>query len=239
MENRATREKKPKPPNYANRAEERGYYRVEFTVVRELFGGGDELDGVVEIKGNILFMSQDDYEASPQRETTVGYVSGFVIKNEDGVDLFYECDAHSQELIDVVSVLFDPEDEELREDVDQALHGVIQSNVIVLDRIEVVPEHRGHGVGLAAASRFLETFGAGCGIAICKPFPLQFEYGAKKRPEWVERMKLGSFEQDQKTATGKLEGYWGRLGFARLLDTPYWAMNLGLVQPTRADLGLE
>lgn len=237
MATRAQR-KKPKPPNYAERADEHGFYRVQFTLGQGLFGD-DEDEGIVEITGNILFMPHEHHEASPQRETTVGYVNGFVIRNEDGVDLFDACDAHSQELLDIASVLFDPEDDDLRDDVDRALQGVIESNVLVLDRIEVVPEHRGHGVGLAAASRFLKTFSGGCGIAICKPFPLQFEFAAKMKPEWVERMGLGKFDQDQNTATPKLEAYWGRLGFERLLDTPYWAMNLGYVRPTRADLGLE
>lgn len=223
MAKRAPRKKRPKPPNYAEQADEHGFYRVRFTIGYDLFGD-DEDDGIVNIAGSILFMSHEDYDA-PQKGTAVGRVDGFVIKNEDDVDLFDRCDAHSQTLLDIASVLFDPTTDELLDDVDRALHGVIESNVLVLDLVEVAPEHRGHGVGLAAASRFLDTFSGGCGIAICKPFPLQFDCSKRDNAPWMKQMKMASFEQNKDAATKKLQAYWGRLGFERLLDTPYWAMN--------------
>ena len=99
-------------------------------------------------------------------------------------------------------------------------------------------DRRPHGVGLAAASRFLETFSGGCGIAIGKPFPLQFDCSRRDNAVWMEQLKMASFAQNEDTATEQLQAYWGRLGFGRLLDTPYWAMNLGYVRPTRIDLGL-
>lgn len=236
MVKRTPRKKTPKPPSYARQADERGFYRVQFTVGQRLFG--DENDGIVNITGSTLFMRHEDDDGDPQKETTVGSVNGFIIKNEEGVDLFDQCDAHSQTLLDVVSVLFDPETGELLEDVDRALDGVMASSVLVLDLVEVVPEHRGHGVGLAAASRFLETFSGGCGIAICKPFPLQFDCSRRDNAVWMEELEMASFAQNEDAATERLQAYWGRLGFDRLLDTPYWAMNLGYVRPTRIDLGL-
>ena len=49
---------------------------------------------------------------------------------------------------------------------------------------------------------------------------------------------MEGFERDQDAATGKLAGYWSRLGFERLADSPYWAMNLAYGRPSRSDLGL-
>src|SRR4051812_42424759 len=107
MVKRAPRMKKPKRPNYAEQADEHGFYRVQFILGHDLFGD-DEDDGIVEIAGSIFFMSHEDYDAADQKEMKVGCVDGFIIKNEDGVDLFEECDAHSQTLLDIASVLFDP-----------------------------------------------------------------------------------------------------------------------------------
>lgn len=73
--------------------------------------------------------------------------------------------------------------------------------------------------------RFVQTFGAGCGYAVCKAFPLQFAS--------LETIEMNA---TQKTAFRKLREHWGRMGFKRLgRSSNYMAINLDFVQPTIAE----
>jgi hypothetical protein len=141
----ASRRGKPKPPSYVERAEQYGLYLVRFDIGMNAFGRGD-YDSVVGIRGSILFVP-DESEGQSDEEH-VGSVDGFLLKRslllEEGGSFFEECDAHSQTVIDYALALFDPDTNELREDVDRALGGVAELDVLILDLIEVVPEHRGH-----------------------------------------------------------------------------------------------
>ena len=48
-------------------------------------------------------------------------------------------------------------------------------NLLILDRVEILPKYRGGGVGLLVLTTVIERFGAGAGVVGMKPFPLQLE----------------------------------------------------------------
>lgn len=45
-------------------------------------------------------------------------------------------------------------------------------NVLILDRLKILPEFRLRNLGLAVMRRLIERFGAGAGVVAMKPFPL-------------------------------------------------------------------
>jgi hypothetical protein len=93
--------------------------------------------------------------------------------------------------------------------------------LLILDRIELKPEYRGHGLGLLAARCFIEMFGSRCGLVACKPYPLQFEGSNRWRPPG----RPSGAAKAVHTAQKKLRQYWIRVGFQRVPRTMLYALD--------------
>ncbi|MBT9462530.1 hypothetical protein [Hydrogenophaga sp.] len=97
-------------------------------------------------------------------------------------------------------------------------------NLLILDRLEVLPKYRGYGIGLRVLRCLQEQFSMGCGLVAMKPFPLQFEGGdpAEKEgdPKFVT-MGLGDFDRNQGRATARLCRYYAQLGFIGVPGTDF------------------
>jgi hypothetical protein len=68
-------------------------------------------------------------------------------------------------------------------------------NMLILDRLEILPAFRGQQLGLRYLRIAIQRFGLGCRIVAIKPFPLQFEPEPTHRGsdlEWYARMDLKS-----------------------------------------------
>jgi len=73
--------------------------------------------------------------------------------------------------------------------------------ILILDRIEVLPAHRKRGLGLAVACSFIDTFGGNThGLAVGLPHPLQFSAEGKES-EWSKMMQFENLPTDEKLAT--------------------------------------
>lgn len=71
-------------------------------------------------------------------------------------------------------------------------------NLLILDRVELLPRYRGNSSGLIVLRSLIERFGAGAGVVGMKPFPLQFEPKASNDSKWRRRLKLEEFPSDIK-----------------------------------------
>lgn len=100
------------------------------------------------------------------------------------------------------------------------------ANLLVIDRLFLYPEYRGHGLGLAALIEIVRRHRYGAGLIALKPFPLQFECHnrAQDTPE-RQRLRLDDFDLTQEKAMAKLRRYYGRLGFKRVPRTEYMVLS--------------
>jgi GNAT superfamily N-acetyltransferase len=94
-------------------------------------------------------------------------------------------------------------------------------DLLILDRIELKPEYRGHGLGLLGARCLIEMFGSRCGLIACKPYPLQFEGSNRRRPP----VRPSGAAKALRTARKKLRQYWIRVGFQRVPRTMLYALD--------------
>jgi len=96
-------------------------------------------------------------------------------------------------------------------------------NMLVLDRLEIFPEHRGNRHGLHALRWMQFHFGTGCGIVAMKPFPLQFEYRMKSEAGQKEfaQLELGNFTGKRDAALRKLRAYYRQAGFVSVPGTEF------------------
>ncbi|MFL9670428.1 hypothetical protein WIX39_026095 [Variovorax sp. AB1(2024)] len=169
------------------------------------------------IDGQVRLCADEDFE----HRTTIGQFSVIIIDVESAMneqervfDVF-DC---STTTIDYFSLYdqgmgFIPE-------VTKVLKGGERwsPNMLILDRLEILPEHRGKRYGLHALRWMQFHFGTGCGIVAMKPFPLQFEYKMKTEAGQAEfaRLELDKFTGEQQAAVRKLRAYYRQAGFARV-----------------------
>ncbi len=90
----------------------------------------------------------------------------------------------------------------------------MDKEVLLLTRMDIQEKWRGSGIGLAVATAIMETFAPSRGIAVCKPFPLQYESVVDK-----------SNHQEFIAAEKKLRKYWSLLGFKLVRGTNLMVMN--------------
>jgi hypothetical protein len=173
-------------------------------------------------------------------DSIAGTIQGYIIQVDriinDGESLFDACDAHDQTVHDYACVLFDLRSGGLKPAIEDQFGVVGAGDMLILDRIEVLPAHRRHRLGLAAACSFLDTFETGCCLAVGEPYPIQFKERTREHAEWCAKMGIDAFVQDEKVATAKLRTYWRRLGFERIRGSKKFALSLQHRRPTLREL---
>ena len=198
-------------------------YRVDFKT-RAHLDDWDESDAITEVRGDIVHIADDE------EETDVGTLHAWCIRSarisEIGTDFFTVCDIASQELCDIASLVWDSDAAEYRDALELQMP---IGDLLVPATIEIVPEHRGKGVGLLTVWRFIDYFGGGAAVTVLKPHPLH----AKKNTAELKR------------GIGKLKEHWGRLGFrplpktcsvGNLVASDYFFLDMALRRPRLEDL---
>lgn len=187
---------------------------------------------IVKIEGEILaFVDENGAE-----EELAGSLEAYLIQVnrifEDGRSVFTVADAHSHYILEALSQILDPKTEEVRDDVQKVFNYTIDlGDILFLDTITILPQHRGEGVGLAAMQRLLDLCCAGCSCAVLKPFPMQHhaEFRRKEKPEPAMRYDL--FVKGREAGRKRIARYWERLGFRKLPNSYYHALSFGLERP--------
>jgi GNAT superfamily N-acetyltransferase len=110
----------------------------------------------------------------------------------------------------------------LREDIGPS------RNMLILDRLEILPEFRRQRLGLRYIQTAIKRFGSGCRIAALRTFPLQFERTLDDPDlEWRTRMKLDLLSREARSAQATLKEYYRREGFVPVGSTDLMILDLG------------
>ena len=96
-------------------------------------------------------------------------------------------------------------------------HPISSESILILDRLLILPDFRGHGLGLDALKLVIQRYSFGAGIIALKAFPLQFESDTAKDL----RLGLNGFKGSHATAQRKLISLYEKAGFTSIGRTPY------------------
>jgi hypothetical protein len=142
----------------------------------------------------------------------------------DGLSLFDVLDAEDGDYLEVAGERENlaPAFQEIAEEA------ILGSHLLIIETVGIGLEFRGHRLGLAAVRRLIDMFGDQCSLVVLKPFPLQYDGQSFSH--------LECSENEMATAIGRLEIYWGQMGFEKVWGTSLMALNPGLVHPTLAEL---
>jgi len=191
------------------------------------------------ISGYVEFFVGDSHDnahdGKRERGTMAGRFEALYINVDkcmaNGVKLSGVMDAYSAEIAEIYETLFDPRTDELRKNVKEQLGNVPLRNILVITRVEILPEYRGMGIGLATVWSLIRHHSAECGIAALKAFPLQFRAWRPSDPEksdWNKKMGYDPDSQTLEYAHEKLIFHIKKLGFKRIGDGGVLALSTSM-----------
>lgn len=92
-------------------------------------------------------------------------------------------------------------------------HELWHSNLLIIDRLEILPKYRGRGLGKTMIEDAIKLFSNKADIVALKAFPLQLEVESNDMSTWQRLMKFDRLEQDSKKAIKQLRQFYKSLGF--------------------------
>ena len=198
------------------------------------------------ISGYVEFLIGDGHdnahEGTRERRTVAGrFIASYINVDNSlvaGVKLYGLMDTYSAEMAEVYGTLFDPRTDKLRKDVKELLGDVTFRNVLVINRVEILPVYRGMGIGLAAIWDIIQRHSAGCGIVALKAFPFQFRSGSGsgrlsflEESDWNKKMGYDLHRYTMEFAHEKLIFHLMKFGFKRISDTDVVALSTSKQNP--------
>lgn len=94
-------------------------------------------------------------------------------------------------------------------------------NILVSDRLEILPEHQHHGYG-KVIRQILRDFFSGCyGVEILHSFPLQLEMFDNNEP-WRAQMHYDTMNHNKSQAQASLNRCYLSTGYTQYHDTEYF-----------------
>jgi hypothetical protein len=148
------------------------------------------------ITGTIIAtaLNSEDEDGQTIGEIELAYMDVISAQN-DGTGLFNLFDADSRPST-YCFTLYDLEQHDWSKLVYQNLgEDIIDSNLLIIHRIKLLPEFRGLQIGRLAIRRSIQQFGHDCGLACLKAYPYQIELHKQYStdPNEYEAYGLGHF----------------------------------------------
>jgi hypothetical protein len=207
-------------------------YAIELAVFARVSIEDEENSFIQEYEIQVLGV---DIESDSEKKLNVGEAKITRILLEEAINrhenIFGVLDATPQEIANICFLVVNPNTGEFEDAIAQLFGELFtRSDILILNRIQIRREFRGKKVGLIVLSRLIQVFGAGCGLVLMKPFPLQFE----NRPYKPSKSDFkGTFSACQK----KLIEYYSPLGFQRIPRSDVFCLNLNWQYPDPKALG--
>jgi hypothetical protein len=193
---------------------------VEF-VVRAALHDSIEDDFVHSIAGRIIA------ETENRGEEDAGQISASLVQFGESLDHGISAerlgDGISGDILEYWEHLFDVETGYPKEEIQNEFK-VVDLDLLIIDYVAIYPEYRGLRIAESAIHRTIDIFGTGCGLAACKPWPLQFTPSVANDQEVLKRLALPNVSKGE--AIRKLRSYWSRLGFWPLGNTGIYLLSL-------------
>ncbi|ENY4946532.1 hypothetical protein [Citrobacter farmeri] len=181
--------------------------------------GNDETRWITTITGDIIACDDDG------EERLAGRVKYYRIHANDAMDNGYR----PEDILDLTSntahflgTIFNSGGCFFRRKIQNLFDAeILNSDLLLVDRIEILPPFRGKNFFLQVINDGIRCIGGQVELIALKAFPLQFELPSEDEEyiRWQEKMANDLFCQDQKKALRRLTHYYQKMGFIKVSDT--------------------
>jgi hypothetical protein len=165
---------------------------------------------VTPIVGSIDYYDEDDIDHHVGKITFFHVdLNSAVRTNLDPLNVL-DHNPSTAPFIDMVQCIWD-------DDYDKSAHrfDYWSSNILVADRIEIDPEHRGERVTQKVFDEIIRLFGSDCSLLVLKAFPLKFEREYTEKQDWESYLPFQNLATDEVSALEKLMQHYEQIGFTR------------------------
>lgn len=197
----------------------------------EEFGEPDDL--IYLYYGDVLGIGEDDSRSRIGKFRAQYVDVGRAMNKREAI--FDVLDCHSSSTVEYFEPIFGENSPCFSEAVEEVTNGEADGcNLLILDRLELLPMFRGHNIGLKILRHMMVRFSPGAGLIALKAFPLQLECESTDAEEriWREQLGLETFVQDEKLSISKLQSYYSKLGFRLLPDSKFMVFATGWPFPS-------
>lgn len=137
--------------------------------------------------------------------------------------------------MDIGEEVYDFEVSDWKEELDRHFKGQLhEPNILILGRIEILPDFRGQSIGKRVIKDLYNNFIDGCALFALKCFPIQLEAGIHDSSEaFTQNMQYDELEQDKAKCFRKLFSYYKNMGFETVpgLDRKIMLINSAIGSP--------
>jgi len=191
---------------------------LSITIKYDFESGLGPMEGERYIRTINVNICADDYE---QTTKVIGKASFKIVYIDQAINAgydFYEMfDSIDKYTIDFAVQLFDFEWNEVNEDILKYYkYDCHALNICMLDRIEILPEFRGHKIATKVIKDIVFHFSTTCGLFVLQVFPLQFEGHTGESDDWHKQLNLTLFESKEAVAFKRLSNYYRGIGFDKI-----------------------
>ena len=154
------------------------------------------------------------YNESDEKETIAKCRHFFIDLENSGNDPYFLLDIRSE--LAPYTALYDSETASFKDELlVKAGDDIWSTNLLVVDRIEILPEFRGEGISKMIFQDAIRLFSPRTDLVAIKCFPIQFEAKIPdhKPSAWEKMMELDKLDPNEKTATKRLMSFYESLGF--------------------------
>lgn len=117
-----------------------------------------------------------------------------------------------------IEAIFNSDEQVNRNTIRKLQKSIKNRNLLIIDRIEILPHYRSQGVTETLIDDVSRLFSARAEILALKAYPLQFERSnpAEAPAAWIEKMSFDLLDADRRNGFISLKCYYTRLGFTSL-----------------------
>ena len=135
----------------------------------------------------------------------------------DHFDIFEVFDMYEYTMR-IGGMIYDFDHYELKEDLQKKLFGddiMLNQNICIFERMTILPEYRGLGIGAKFVKDRYNFFSSTCGLIVMQPYPLQLEVFESNggTDEFEKRMGYELMEKNVQKATKSLKDYYKSIGY--------------------------
>lgn len=117
---------------------------------------------------------------------------------------------------------------------------MLNQNICIFNRLEILPKYRGLGLGKRIIKDNIEHIAYACGLIVTKPFPLQLENEHLHSTDFEKSMGFDLFEKDENKAFSSLRSYYESIGYKSVKSCPdFMFLVPGGERPYLSDIELN